>query len=217
MTYTPVIQDRQYYLDQIRSSVHRNINPEEEKALLLVLDKIVRLPSPKIIDLNIPFWMIKRLYIQIYLGIDKRTQSRKERDKFNAEKLKEYKERNARYYFVNLPEHIQNKFNFEEKRLIEDVFNRAIKIPTRKILESNFSFKLKQKFYLTFYLGLDRRKGRRSSPNGLMNRLSFAGSAFIYLFVIIFIAYFAKSVLNYDIIQGSHGIDYLIEKLGLNK
>ncbi len=216
MKYAPVIKDRQYYLDQIRSSIHRNIAQEEERALLLVLDKIVRLPSPKILDLNIPFWLIKRFYIQIYFGVDKRTQTRKDRDNFEAEKLKGFKERDARYYFINLPENIQNGFNYEEKRLIEDVFIRAIKIPTRKILESNITFKLKQKFYLTFYLGLDRRKGRRNSPNQLMHRLSFVGSMLIYLFVIIFVTYFAKSVLNYDIVKGSHGIDYLINKLGLN-
>jgi hypothetical protein len=217
MPVEQVVKDQKYYLTDIKNSLHRVLNDDQERALKLVLDKIVRVPSPKIIDLNIPFWLIKRFYIQIYFGHDKRTSQRKERDKFDKTRLKEYKERNADFYFAGLPEDIQSSFNYEEKNVIMATLARAISIPSKKIIESNINFKLKQKYYLAFYLGFDRRKGRRSSASSLMNKLSFLSSAMIYLLVILFVMYFAKTVLNYDFIPDSHGIDYLIEKLGLNK
>lgn len=217
MAYAKIIRDQDHFLDDIQNSLHRQLAEQEILSLRRVLDRVVRIPSPKLLDLNIPFWLIKRFYFQIYLGEDKRTKARNDRDQYQRTKLKEYKERNADYYFALLPDDIQTGFNYEEKRIIQAVFNRAISIPSKKVLETNLNFKIKKRYYLSIYLGIDRRKGRRRNASQMLNALSVMGSLLIYLLVLIFVAYFAKTVLNYDIVQGGHGIDYLIDKLGLNK
>jgi len=217
MANVKILRDQDHFIDDIQNSLHRQLAEEELLSLRRVLDRVVRVPSPKLLDLNIPFWLIKRFYFQIYLGEDKRTKTRNDRDKFERTKLKVYKERNADYYFASLPEDIQKGFQYEEKRIIQAVFNRAISIPSKKVLETNINFKIKKRYYLSIYLGLDRRKGKRKNASHALNTLSFMGSMLIYLLMIIFIAFFAKTVLNYDLIQGGHGIDWLIEKLGLNK
>ncbi|MDP8220328.1 MAG: hypothetical protein P9X26_03210 [Candidatus Stygibacter frigidus] len=217
MSSVKVLRDQEHFINDIKNSLHRQLTEQEILSLRRVLDRVVRIPSPKLLDLNIPFWLIKRFYFQIYLGEDKRTKIRNDRDKFERTKLKEYKERNAEYYFASLPEDIQAGFQYEEKRIIQAVFNRAISIPSRKILETNINFKIKKRYYLAIYLGLDRRKGRIKNASHSVNVLSFAGSMVIYMLVIIFVAYFAKTVLRYDFIKGVHGIDWLIDKIGLNK
>ncbi|MCF7919374.1 MAG: hypothetical protein K9N06_05620 [Candidatus Cloacimonetes bacterium] len=212
-----MIQKKEYYLSEIQRLLKRDLTDDEIRALNTTLDKIIRPPSPKIVDLNIPFRLIKRFYLQIYFGEDKRTKSRNKRDALEKKRLDEYKERNAEYYFMLMPQEIRNNFDFEQRRWIQDVLQRSIMIPTKKILEKNIRFKLKKRYYLTIYLGFDRRKGRRPSKDGLMNKLSFAGSAMIYAIVILFVVFFAKTVLNYDVFQGGHGIDVLLEKSGLLK
>jgi hypothetical protein len=216
MSNAKVVRDHSHFMNDIENSLSRPLLEAERIALRRVLDRVVRLPSPKLLDLNISFWLIKKLYLQIYLGEDKRTDTRNNRDNYERTKLQEYKERNGEYYFASLPEEIQQGFKFEEKRIIQSVFNRAISIPTRKILETNIRFKIKRRYYLALYLGFDRRKRRRGSASRGLDVVSFAGSMMIYLIVIFFIAYFAKTVLNYDLVQGEHGIDYIIRKLGLN-
>lgn len=207
----------EYYLNDIRNSLHREITANQERAILLAISKIVRIPSPKLLDLNIPFWLFKRFYIQIYLGEDKRSIARNKRDKSQKKELKDYKERNSDYYFASMPQEIKTSFNYEEKQVIKAVFSRAIFIPSRKIIDKNITFKLKKRYYLAFYLGFDRRKGKRRSANATMRNISILGELMIYFLVILFVLFFAKTVLNYDIIENTHSIDYLIEKLGLNK
>ncbi|MCF7911843.1 MAG: hypothetical protein K9M99_04910 [Candidatus Cloacimonetes bacterium] len=217
MSVGKVVRDHAYFMNQIATSLSRELSDSELQALKRALDLVVRIPSPKLLDLNISFWLIKKFYLQIYLGEDKRTDSRNERDKFERTKLVEYKERDAEYYFAGMPEDIQQGFKFEEKRIIQSVFNRAISIPTRKIVETNIRFKFKRRYYLALYLGFDRRKRRRGSASRSLDVVSFAGSMMIYLIVILLVAYFAKSVLNYNFVKDEHAFEYLIRKLGLNK
>jgi len=212
-----MMQDQAYYLSDIQRLLKRDLTADENRALKTTLDRIIRPSAPKLVDLNIPFWLIKRFYLQIYFGEDQRSTSRNKRDAKDKKRLNGYKERNSEYYFMLMPLEVRNNFNFEQRRWIQDVLQRAIMIPTKKILEKNIRFKLVKRYYLTLYLGFDRRKGRRASKDGLMNRLSFAGSTVIYGIVILFVMYFAKTMLNYDIIEGSHGIDWLLEKIGLMK
>lgn len=212
-----IVQNQAYYLAEIQRLLKKTFSAEENRAFKLILDKVVRVPSPKILDLNITFWFIKKFYLQIYFGEDKRKKDRKERDRYEKERLKQYKERDAEYYFLLLPQNIRELYNFEQKRLIQDVLKRAIKIPTRKIIEGNISLKLKKKYYIAFFLGFDRRKKKRKNADQLMNTLSALGTIFIYFIFILFIVFFAKTVLNYDIIEGTHGFNWLIDKIGLNK
>lgn len=211
------VQNQAYYLGEIQRLLRRDLSSEQSFALKHVLDRVVRVPSEKIINLNIRFWLFTKLYLQIYVGEEKRDRKRRKKDVDERKRLNEYKERDAEYYFRLLPEDTSKEFNFEESRLIKDVLNRAIKIPTKKIFEGNISFKLKKKYYLAFFLGFDRRKNRRPGASLMMDRMSIFGSIVIYAIVIAFVAYFGKTVMNYDIIEGQHAIDYLLEKSGLLK
>jgi hypothetical protein len=209
-----MIQNQAYYLSDIQRLLMRDLTADENRALKTTLDRIIRPTAPKILDLNIPFWLIKRFYLQLYFGEDKRSISRNKRDANDKKRLNEYKERNSEYYFMLMPQEIRDNFNFEQRRWIQDVLQRAIMIPTKKIIEKNIRFKLKNRYYLTLYLGLDRRKGRRASKDGLMNKLSFAGSTAIYGIVILFVMYFAKTMLRYDVFEGIHFIDWILDKIG---
>ena len=216
MSKSKVVRDHSHFMNEMETTLSRPLLEAERMSLRRVLDRVVRLPSPKLLDLNISFWLVRKLFLQIYLGEDKRTDTRNNRDNYERTKLQEYKERNGEYYFASLPEDVQQGFKFEEKRIIQSIFNRAISIPTRKIFETNIRVKIKRRYYLALYLGFDRRKRRRGSASRGLDVVSFAGSMVIYLTVLLFVSYFAKTVLNYDLIQGEHAIEFIIRKLGLN-
>jgi len=69
-------QDRdagdEYYYSMIQPDVEKTFNFEQRQELRGVFKRIARVPSQKIIDVRTTFWFIKRLYLVLFIGIDRR-------------------------------------------------------------------------------------------------------------------------------------------------
>lgn len=64
--------DEHYYYEQMRPLIKDGLNYEQEKEIKQVLKRAIKVPSKKMIDLEVTFWFFKRFYFVIYLGVDKR-------------------------------------------------------------------------------------------------------------------------------------------------
>ena len=77
---------------------------------------------------------------------------------------------------------MRNSLNFEQKRSVQDILKRCIVVPTKKIYESNQTYKIFGKiYYVAFFLGFDKRKGHRSDASSNMKGLSMSVRGFIYI------------------------------------
>ena len=68
--------DSEYFYSQINTHIEKTFTFEQKKEVKNLLKRIVKVPSKKLLDFNISFWFIKKLYLTVYLGIDKRTKDR---------------------------------------------------------------------------------------------------------------------------------------------
>ena len=73
-------KDSKFYYNQISDNIKKSFTFEQKKAILSVLKTLTttnyQVMSPKIININITFWFIKRFYFTIYLGRDRRARKR---------------------------------------------------------------------------------------------------------------------------------------------
>ena len=76
MPFKNNLKDVDYFLDQMGHGIKNSFTEEQEKHIRLVLTKAIRIPSQKMIDLNVPFWFFKKYYLQLYVGEDKRRGNR---------------------------------------------------------------------------------------------------------------------------------------------
>jgi hypothetical protein len=179
MPFKDKLKDVDYFMNQMGHGIKDSFTEEQEKHIRLVLAKAIRIPSKKIIDLNVPFWFLKKYYMQFYVGEDRRKGMRK--PKPNNAPSENIIERDYTYFYSLLPEEISQSLNFEQRRTIQDILKRCIVVPTKKIYESNKTCKLfKKDYYISFFLGYDKRKSHRSSPDTQMRSLNLSVRGFIY-------------------------------------
>jgi len=69
-------RDSDYYYDQMNSVFKEGFSLEQKKEIKRVLQRAIKMPSKKIINLEITFWFFKRFYLVIYLGNDCRKKTR---------------------------------------------------------------------------------------------------------------------------------------------
>jgi len=62
----------EYYYSMIRPDIEKTLNFEQRQELRNVLKRIARVPSTKIVDFRTTFWFIKRFYLVVFLGLDRR-------------------------------------------------------------------------------------------------------------------------------------------------
>ncbi len=179
MPFKNKFKDVDYFMNQMGHGIKDSFTEEQEKFIRLTLAKAIRIPSKKIIDLNVPFWFIKKYYLQLYIGEDKRKGSRKPAvQKTSTENIIE---RDYRYFYSLIPPEIASTLNFEQKRAIQDILKRCIIVPTRKIYESNKTYKMfKKDYYISFFLGYDKRKSQRLVPDSQMKGINLSARGFIY-------------------------------------
>ena len=65
-------QGSYYYYEQMPSPIKDGLNYEQAKAIKSVLERAIKVPSKKLIDIEVTFWFFKRFYLVLYLGLDKR-------------------------------------------------------------------------------------------------------------------------------------------------
>ena len=76
MPFKNKYKDVDYYMSQMGHVITGSLNEEQEKQIRLILAKAIRIPSKKLVDLNVPFWFFKKYYMQLYIGEDKRAKNR---------------------------------------------------------------------------------------------------------------------------------------------
>jgi hypothetical protein len=64
--------DSDYFYSQIPTNISDTLTFEQQKAIKSVLKRAIRIPSKKLCSIEFTFWFIRRFYIVLYLGIDKR-------------------------------------------------------------------------------------------------------------------------------------------------
>lgn len=66
-----------YYYQQINPAIESTFTYEQQKAVRSVLKRATKIPSKKIVNVEVTFWFFKSFYIVFYLGLDKRKNSRR--------------------------------------------------------------------------------------------------------------------------------------------
>jgi hypothetical protein len=179
MPFKDKLKDVDYFMNQMGHGIKDSFNEEQEKQIRLILAKAIRIPSKKILDINVPFWFFKKYYMQFYMGEDKRKGRRQSqnRDKSTESII----ERDYRYFYSLLPPQVASSLNFEQKRAVQDILKRCIVVPTKKIYETNKTFRFgKKDYYVSFFLGFDKRKSHRSASGSQTRGLNLGVRGFIY-------------------------------------
>lgn len=178
MPFKNKFKDVDYFMNQMGHGIKNSFTEEQEKQIRLILAKAIRIPSKKLVDLNVPFWFIKKYFMQLYIGEDKRKKNRlKNLDKPSENII----ERDYKYFYSMISEEVRNSLNFEQKRTVQDILKRCIVIPTKKIYESNNTYRIfKKYYYIAFFLGYDKRKSHRLTSGTQMRGLNMSVRGFIY-------------------------------------
>lgn len=66
----------EHFYQQIPDSIKRTFSSEQRDAVRLILDKAIERPSQKVIDARITFWLIRRFYLVLFFGFDRRESNR---------------------------------------------------------------------------------------------------------------------------------------------
>jgi hypothetical protein len=67
--------NQDYYYTQMNSAIKDSFNYEQEQEIKNILLRAIKVPSQKILSIEVTFWFFKRFYTVIYLGLDKRSKS----------------------------------------------------------------------------------------------------------------------------------------------
>lgn len=132
-------------------------------------------------------------------------------NQFNREDL------TPEYFFSEIQSDIKSSMNEAQKTEIMKILKRAVSIPSKKILNVNFTFWFIKSFYVTVYFGLDKRKSRRSSSRRKRDSITaLVMKSGLYLLmtavvlIILFLSlYFIKTELGIDIFKDKHLRDFL--------
>ena len=179
MPFKNKFKDVDYFMNQMGHGIKDSFTEDQEKHIRLIIAKAIRIPSKKILDINVPFWFFKKYYMQLYFGEDKRKGMRKPKAKqMSTENIIE---RDYRYFYSLISPDIVSSLNFEQKRAIQDILKRCIVVPTKKIYETNKTFKfMKVDYYISFFLGYDKRKAHRVAGDTSMHGINLSVRGFIY-------------------------------------
>ncbi len=66
----------EYYYSMLNSDIEKTFTHEQREEVKAVFKRIARVPSKKIIDFRTSFWLIKWLYIVVFIGVDRRRKQR---------------------------------------------------------------------------------------------------------------------------------------------
>jgi len=122
------------------------------------------------------------------------------------------------YFYEQIPPPIKMGFSYEQKRAIKSVLQRAIKVPSKKVVDIEVTFWFFKRFYLVVYLGLDKRKKIRLLDGyDLATLVKYGLHTLITLllwlstlFVMFAAIYYAKSTIGIDIFPEQHIEDVMI-------
>lgn len=65
-------RDSGYYYRQLPTGIQDSLSTEQAREIQKVIARAIRVPSKKLVSLELTFWFFKRFYMVLYLGEDKR-------------------------------------------------------------------------------------------------------------------------------------------------
>ncbi|MBL4795724.1 MAG: hypothetical protein JKY24_09565 [Pseudomonadales bacterium] len=116
------------------------------------------------------------------------------------------------YYYEQMNSVIESTLSREQRKEIHKVLNRAIKVPSKKLVNIECTFWFIKKFYIVVYFGLDRRESNRMTFVGMIPLL-FNNLAHLFvsillwssiIFIAIFVIYYCKTILGIDFMPDRH-------------
>jgi hypothetical protein len=134
---------------------------------------------------------------------------------------KNYLDKDADYYMHQIPLHILEKLNIEDRDNLKSVFSVAIPKPAPKIIDLRFIVDLIiTRFFVVLLIGKDMRKQQRRYPVNRITKIANIIAAILLIIAISFlisaitvlILYLIKSALGIDLFQG-HITDVLLKYL----
>lgn len=125
------------------------------------------------------------------------------------------------YYFDQMNPVVRKNFNFEQTKEIKSVLKRAIRVPSKKVLNIEVTFWFFKRFYLVFYLGLDKREPVNIAISGTLSwsikcLLHSIITVLIWgstLFIMFSVFYYAKSTLGIDLFPDQHLEEIILKPL----
>lgn len=114
------------------------------------------------------------------------------------------------FVFSKINPLIEESMTNEQKRETKRLIKLALPFQTKKVVSINFTFWFFKVFYITFYLGSEKREqNRKFTLNGILQSLLMVFSTiFVFLgvasivFAIFLALYYLKSLLGIDIFDG---------------
>lgn len=125
------------------------------------------------------------------------------------------------YYYAQMRPLIRDSLSFEQETEVKQVLKRAIKVPSKKLMDIEVTFWFFKRFYFVFYLGLDKRKTLHFSDalqhkkliqwllNSFISVLLWSAT----LFVLFFVAYYFKSTIGIDLMPEQHANELFQQQL----
>ena len=117
----------------------------------------------------------------------------------------------SEYYFSEINPNISKSFTYEQKKEIKAILKRVVRIPTKKIISLNTTFWFFKRFFITFYIGFDKRSIYRESDNSRTIKLLNIFFTIVLILFVIFIIFIFLFCILYTV-KSAFGIDFIKSK-----
>ncbi|MBE7216329.1 hypothetical protein MK852_21025 [Shewanella benthica] len=126
-------------------------------------------------------------------------------------------ERDANYFYQQLSAGVEADLSREQRQEFLRVLNRAVSVPSQKLVSLQLSFWCFRHFYLVVYWGIDSRARERTSAvpivSGLLAKGTLILSKGIFFLlaslITLWVAYEIKSFLGIDLFNNFHLVDLI--------
>lgn len=124
------------------------------------------------------------------------------------------------YYYNELNPNVERSLSYEQKKAVQHVLKRAVKTPSKKIIDFRTSFWFIKRLYIVVVIAQKRQdsefgdnyEDKMSIIRFLLKSIVYIVEFMMLLGIIFFVLYLAKSLLGVDINPDKHLRDYFIER-----
>ena len=130
--------------------------------------------------------------------------------------LNDKKKNDVEYFYSTINPDIEKTFSHEQRQEVKHAILRAVKIPSKKIVDYRTTFWFIKRLYLVIFIGKDiRRKGRADSTitptvvRYVIFMILTLFTLFVIMIFIFFILYLIKSFAGINIFENYHLSDFI--------
>ncbi|BAJ01525.1 hypothetical protein [Shewanella violacea] len=126
-------------------------------------------------------------------------------------------ERDANYFYQQLTPSVESSLSRQQRQEFLQILNRAVSVPSKKLLSLQLSFWLFRHFYLVVYWGIDSRSRERNCAIPMVSGLLANGTIILSKglcillagLITFWVAYEIKSLLGIDLFENFHLLDLI--------